>query len=174
MKQMKTKVEIGTIGRPPDPSQLEVPEVPQAVVVNLSKICNLWCFHCYYPDYASKREKLVKKGHKPGPMFLTMEAFTAVADEMGDWNKYTKSVMRVVADGEPLLNPKPLDMLAHAKRAGVPVALTCNGIGLYETNAQKILEIGTEVIDVSIDAATPQTYTKVRRTRSGINLYPTV
>lgn len=170
----KTRVEIGTIGVAPRPEQLITPDVPQAIVINLSKVCNLWCHHCFYPDYARKREKRQAKGENTGPAFLTLNAFKLVADEMGKWNKTTKSVLRVVADGEPLLNPKALDMLAYAKKVGVPVALTTNGIGLYEKNARQILEIGTEMVDISIDAATPETYAKVRRSRGGINMFPMV
>lgn len=170
MAKKTTRVEIGVIGSPPTPEQLRVPDVPETVVLNFSKACNLWCNHCYYPDYTLEREKKYGEDHATWPsQFLPPKTMEMVADEMSGWQ--ARSVMRIAADGEPLLHPHAVEMVAYAKGKGVTVALTTNGIALTEKYSTRLLETGIDVIDVSIDAATPETYGKVRGGRRGANFY---
>lgn len=171
-KNHKTRIEVGTIGIPPKPHQLKPPPVPESIVINFSKVCNLWCYHCFYPRLTLKREKILKHRQKTDPRFLSFSIFKQVADEMSSWPK--TSVMRSVADGEPLLNPKAIKMIAYAKKRGVRVALTTNGLVIHQKMALDLLKTNVDVIDVSIDAATEETYSKVRRSRSGVSFYSTV
>lgn len=164
MNQTHTRIEVGTVGRSPEAFELEVAGLPQTVVMNLTKICNLWCKHCYYPTLASK-----------GPVkekYLSFESLKLVIDEMCTWKN--QAVLRVAADGEPLLNPRCLDMLAYSKEKGVTTALTTNGTLLKKHTIERLLEIGINVIDISVDAATPEGYQQVRPTRGGTNHYPEV
>ena len=64
---------------------------------------------------------------------------------------------------EPLLHPKLIDFIELCQHQGVPkIHLTTNGQLLNSDRAQLLLKAGLTSIDISIDAATPETYLKVR------------
>jgi molybdenum cofactor biosynthesis enzyme MoaA len=163
------RVEIGVIGVPPTSVQLAPRDLPETVLINLTKLCNLWCTHCYYPEVTRERERSQGAGGPRPTLFLPVEIFRGVADEMAMWTP--PAVLRVLADGEPLIHPKAVEMIAYAKARGVPVALTTNGTPLTPRVVARLLDSAIDVIDVSIDAATAETFGKVRGTRTGANYY---
>jgi radical SAM protein with 4Fe4S-binding SPASM domain len=64
---------------------------------------------------------------------------------------------------EPLLHPELVDFIQLCREQGVPkVHLTSNGQLLNKDYAEKLLKAGLTSIDISIDAANPETYFKVR------------
>src|SRR5581483_11498761 len=95
------------------------------VVLNLTKVCNLWCSHCMYPVLTREREAA---GAPRSATHLPWETLQATVDEIATWTP--RPVLRVAADGEPLIHPRGVDMIAYAKSRGVAVALTTNGIAL--------------------------------------------
>src|SRR5574337_547326 len=108
-----TRIEVGIVGVPPPRGQLTPPALPETVLINLTKLCNLWCQHCYYPAVTEERERRQADGAPRPPLFRPVEIFQAVADEMAAWNP--PAVLRVLADGEPLLHPRAVEMIAYAK-----------------------------------------------------------
>ena len=64
--------------------------------------------------------------------------------------------------GEPLVHPKIIEMVATAKQAGAPVEVITNGILLHESVARDLIEVGLDRLWVSLDGATPESYTDVR------------
>ena len=64
--------------------------------------------------------------------------------------------------GEPLFHPKTIDWIAEAKALGVKVELITNGTILTEKKSQQLIDAGLDVLWVSIDGASPETYADVR------------
>lgn len=64
--------------------------------------------------------------------------------------------------GEPLAHPAILDMIAAARAVGAPVEMITNGTLLDETIAPRLVAAGLNRLWVSIDGATPESYTDVR------------
>ena len=64
--------------------------------------------------------------------------------------------------GEPLFHPKTIDWIAKMKALGVKVELITNGTTLTEKKARELIETGLDVLWVSIDGASPETYADVR------------
>ena len=64
--------------------------------------------------------------------------------------------------GEPLLLPNIAKMVAQAKLAGGKVELITNGILLTEQRARELIDSGLDVLWVSLDGATPESYSDVR------------
>ena len=64
--------------------------------------------------------------------------------------------------GEPLFHPKTIDWIAEVKQLGVKVELITNGTILTEKKSQQLIDSGLDVIWVSIDGASPETYADVR------------
>lgn len=102
-----------------------------------------------------------------------------------DWDVYAKAideiaqheitVLRFSPSGEALIHPQFLDQVAYAKAKGVsPVNLTTNGLTLDnpaieqgrrvpgKTALDRLLELGIDVIDISLDAATRERYEQIR------------
>lgn len=64
--------------------------------------------------------------------------------------------------GEPLFHPKTVEWVRAAKQAGARVELITNGTTLTEKRSRQLIEYGLDVLWVSIDGATPQSYADVR------------
>ena len=64
--------------------------------------------------------------------------------------------------GEPLFHPKTIEWIAEVKKLGVKVELITNGTILTERKSQELIDSGLDVIWVSIDGASPETYADVR------------
>ncbi len=72
--------------------------------------------------------------------------------------------------GEPLHHPRILSMLRQAKALGARVEMISNGILLREKVVAELIDMGLDMLWVSIDGASPESYADVRL---GANL-PTV
>jgi len=64
--------------------------------------------------------------------------------------------------GEPLTHPRICEMVEQAHRSGAVVELITNGILLNEPTARRLMAAGLDRIWVSLDGATPESYTDVR------------
>ena len=65
--------------------------------------------------------------------------------------------------GEPLFHPKTIEWIRRIKQElGVKVELITNGTTLTEKKSRELIDAGLDVLWVSIDGATPESYTDVR------------
>lgn len=64
--------------------------------------------------------------------------------------------------GEPLFHPRTIEWVAAAKAAGSSVELITNGTTLTEKRSKQLIEAGLDMLWVSIDGATPESYSDVR------------
>lgn len=64
--------------------------------------------------------------------------------------------------GEPLSHPAGLALIARAKSLGFRVALITNGILLTQEVSRRLIEMGLDMLWVSLDGASPECYTDVR------------
>jgi dTDP-4-amino-4,6-dideoxygalactose transaminase/MoaA/NifB/PqqE/SkfB family radical SAM enzyme len=128
---------------------------PSQVLVDASEICNLACIHCPHPDF--------KASSHYARRLLDVELHAKMVDEVRRHGVGSTTYIRYASNGEPLTHPHMLPMLEHAVReSGVSVALTTNGTLLTEARAARIVESGVALVDISIDAITPETYAVVR------------
>lgn len=126
-------------------------EFPLMVVLSLTYVCNAGCPHCPY----TKSD--IRKTYEDA-RFMPPEVFRKIADECGKFRSY----MRISGGGEPLLHPEILDLIEYAKRVGARIGLITNGSLMTDRTASRLLAAGTDVIEVSVDAADPDTYSKLR------------
>ncbi len=64
--------------------------------------------------------------------------------------------------GEPLAHPRILDMVRRTKRLGARVELITNGTLLAERVSAGLIDAGLDVLWLSLDGATPESYADVR------------
>lgn len=125
---------------------------PPMVIVDITNACNLSCIHCAHP--------VIRKTPDYEPKFMDLKVFKKIVDEVSNYNIL---LMRIASDGESLLHPQFFEMMTMAKDAGIKcINLTTNGMLLTEDNARKAIECGLDIIDISIDAFTEETYRKIR------------
>jgi MoaA/NifB/PqqE/SkfB family radical SAM enzyme len=64
--------------------------------------------------------------------------------------------------GEPLAHPDIIEMVTQAKALGASVELVTNGTMLTRCLSRQLIEAGLDLLWVSLDGATPQSYADVR------------
>ena len=64
--------------------------------------------------------------------------------------------------GEPLFHPKTVEWIQRIKNLGTKVELITNGTILVEKKAQQLIDAGLDVLWVSLDGATPESFADVR------------
>ncbi len=64
--------------------------------------------------------------------------------------------------GEPLFHVQTMDWIRQVKALGTRVELITNGTTLVEKKARELLETGLDMLWVSLDGATPESYADVR------------
>lgn len=64
--------------------------------------------------------------------------------------------------GEPLFHPKTIEWVSKVKELGVKVELITNGTTLTEKRTRQLVDAGLDMLWVSIDGATPESYADVR------------
>jgi MoaA/NifB/PqqE/SkfB family radical SAM enzyme len=130
-------------------------EFPSQLLVDATETCNLACIHCPHPDF--------KKSEHYAGRSVSPELNAKLVDEVRQHGQNITEYIRYASNGEPLTHPHIYEMLEYASRnSGVTVTLTTNGTLLNEKRIEKLLATGVDVIDISIDAFTPETYAKIR------------
>jgi MoaA/NifB/PqqE/SkfB family radical SAM enzyme len=128
---------------------------PEMVVCGIAFNCNARCIHC--PNAATGFSASVK-----GPdQFMTWDIFKKIVAECA---LYPHSMVRMSSAGEVLLHPYATEMICYLleRKTDKNVALTTNGSLLSERKSLLLLESGIRSIEISVDAATKETYEKVR------------
>lgn len=128
---------------------------PSQLIVDVTEVCNLACIHCPHPDF--------KKSAYYAARYLEPELNAKLVDEVREHGAGICEYIRYTSEGEPLVHPQVYDMLDYAvKHSGAYVTLTTNGTIMNEKRIEKLLDSGLHLIDISIDAHTPETYATIR------------
>lgn len=126
---------------------------PPMVFVEITNVCNLGCVHCPYP--------FVSRQNSYKPRYMDLAIYKKIADEVA---QFPGAIFRFVCDGEPMLHPDFLNILRYAKQKKIsPVCFNTNGMLLNEKMAREIISLGVDVVEVSIDALTKETYGRIRK-----------
>ncbi|NTU82277.1 MAG: radical SAM protein [Chloroflexales bacterium] len=64
--------------------------------------------------------------------------------------------------GEPLAHPRTVEMVARVKELGATAELITNGTLLNERRARGLIDAGLDILWVSVDGSTPESFTDVR------------
>ncbi len=129
-------------------------EFPPILIIAVTNVCDMACVHCAHP--------VIKKDKEYRAAYMAPEIHTRIVEETKRF-KDQLWVFRYAADGESLLHPHFLDFVEETKRAGIgPVDLTTNAQTLNEEKMRRLLLAPIDVIDVSTDAYSKETYEKIR------------
>ena len=130
-------------------------EFPSQIIVDVTEVCNLACIHCPHPSFKLSKHYSSK--------FLEPELNKKLVDEVATDGKGFCQYIRYTSNGEPLIHPKGYEIIHYAvQNSNTFVCLTTNGTIMKEKKTRQLLDSGVHMIDISIDAHTPETYSKIR------------
>jgi len=123
---------------------------PMLVFWEVTRACQLACFHCR----ASATE-----GALPGEL-STAEGLNLIDQVAAFGRPYP---ILVLTGGDCLLRPDLFDLVAHAKKLGVPVALSPSVTPqLTPEKIELMVTSGINAVSISLDGAVPATHDGVR------------
>lgn len=130
-------------------------EFPPMVVVSITNRCNQRCVHCHWPVFSQKESY--------HPTDMPWEVWAKIVDEMA---LHPWSILNLGTDGEPLLHRHFDEMMRYAKSKGIPlINLTTNGVLLTKEKGRLLLEERlVDVVNISLDAHSEETYRNIRGT----------
>lgn len=105
----------------------------------VTRRCNLSCRHCR-----------ALAADAPGGKELSLSEIAAGLEQVAGVSR----PLLILSGGEPLLRPDLPDIIAAARRLGLPVVVATNGTLLTEGRARRLKEAGVRRVSVSLDAAT--------------------
>lgn len=130
-------------------------DFPSQILMDITEVCNLACIHCPHPTFF--------KSEHYGGRHLDPALNEKMIEEVRQHGQGRTQYIRYASNGEPLVHPQGYDMIQSAvEHSGVYVTLTTNGKIMNEKRTQKLLDAGVHMIDISIDAFSPEAYAKIR------------
>ncbi len=130
-------------------------DFPSQVIIDSTELCNLACVHCAHPTF--------KKSDLYAGRTLDPDLNAKAIDEIASAGKERCQYIRYTGEGEPLIHPRIFDMLSYAvQHSGTTVTITTNGTLHKGNRLEKLMATGLHVVDISIDAFTPEVYAKIR------------
>ena len=129
--------------------RLVLSAMPFSISVEPTNKCNLACPECVTGSGRLKRKTGV----------LSFPAFSCLMDEVSSELIH----LFLYFQGEPMLNPDFLKMVAYAKSKGVFVATSTNGHFLTDRVCDGIVESGLDHIVISLDGVRSSSYSVYRR-----------
>jgi MoaA/NifB/PqqE/SkfB family radical SAM enzyme len=123
-----------------------VPELPTTLYLETTNRCDSLCQTCIRTFQTLEP-----------PKDLTLDELTRIVDQL-------PRLQRVLLHGigEPLLNPQLFEMIAYLKGRGITVVFNSDAIGLTDRKRRALVQSGLDELRVSMDAATPETFRRIR------------
>ena len=127
--------------------------MPVELYMQIASACNLDCYMC------SEHNRPPEWRRGRGATSLPPELFDRVERELFPY------AMRLTigVGGEPMISPHFLDYVRRAHAAGLEVHVMTNGTRIRSDEAAETLARCAASLEISIDAARPQTYERIRR-----------
>lgn len=110
--------------------------------------CNLECITCFRNDW----EQPIGR--------MSEETFERIFEELKTLDPIPNVYFGGI--GEPLFHQKTIKWIARIKTLGVKVEMITNGTLLTEKRSKQLIDSGLDLLWVSIDGASPESYADVR------------
>jgi radical SAM protein with 4Fe4S-binding SPASM domain len=142
---IKSKIRIAANGAQALLKRKKVFSAPVHVQIEHTTFCNLRCPQCPREEYLTGPPKHMKyDDYKKIVTLLSPRAIT------------------LNGLGEGLCHPDVFSMIAYAKEGGISINTTTNATALPGDYLENIFSCGLDLLNISVDAATPDTYRTVR------------
>lgn len=124
---------------------------PIHLILENTTVCPFNCIMC------SRAEEVRNPHH------MAFDSYRRIVDEVDPLHLYLSSA------GEPLLHPEQPMMIRYAKGKGINTCIVTT-LAAHAFPLEELVESGLDLLKVSIDGATEETYRKIR----GTDFYPRV
>jgi MoaA/NifB/PqqE/SkfB family radical SAM enzyme len=125
---------------------------PPMVMIDTTTRCNLACHHCPNKQF-TERQGFVGD--------MDVELYRKIIDEIAQACKNT--IVRPFDGGEPFMRKDIGMLIRYAKDRGIRhVSINTNGLLLNRDRNLEIIDSGLDHVEISIDAATADTYRMIR------------
>jgi radical SAM protein len=125
-------------------------EAPVFVCWETTKACLLSCRHC--------RAKAIRK---PMPGELSHEQGVKLIDQLMEFGEPWPALL--LTGGDPLMRDDFFDLIEHAKRHGIYVAVAASVTPkLNEVTISRMKKMGVDIMSLSLDGASPETHDRLR------------
>ena len=115
------------------------------VVWNCTRTCNLKCMHCYAGSDAQAYDQ------------LSTDEAKVMIDDLAAFG----SPVLLFSGGEPCVRPDLVELMHHARQAGMRVVLSTNGTLITPELAREFAQVGLSYVGVSLDGG-PATHDRFR------------
>jgi len=128
--------------------------VPFIINVDPADICNFQCKFCPTGD-----RKLMAKTPGRSHGIMDFELYKKIINDICEFEKPIK-VLRLYKDGEPLLNPRLVEMIRYTKekRCAERIDTTTNAVLLNPKKNTELIATGLDRINISIEGINAQQY----------------
>jgi len=123
---------------------------PAMVQIGLTQACNYHCLFCPFHNPS------VDAGHREADQ--PRMSYQVFARLLGELKRLGTKAVDICGDGEPLVHPEALDMIALARELGFDVTLATNAALLTEERARRLVDLGVRRMHASFNAATDDVY----------------
>lgn len=135
----------------------EVPEFPLTLDFENLNHCNFACHHCMF----SARHAHPDLKNRVGDKMMDFDVYKKAIDE---GSEYGLPAITHGVQCEPLMHPDIVKKVDYAEKRGViDQRIGTNGSLLDTEMSEKLIDAGLTKLEVSLDAATPETFKKVRK-----------
>jgi len=131
-------------------------ETPFELQLAVASNCNFKCTYCFQSDRKYLKKSNLTKG------VMNFELYKKIIDDLDEFPENIK-VLRLMREGEPLLNKRFPDMIRYAKKKQptVTVDTTTNASLLTPDLSDDIIDAGLDKIFISLQAINANTYTTI-------------
>lgn len=128
-----------------------VPQMPLYVLTELNSFCNLRCKMCKHAQDGAEIER----------KSMPVELFRRI---VGELKEYEVPAINIGYGTECSLHPNFDAIISEVKESGcIDKFFLTNGTTLTEKVVNQIFDAGFERVEISVDAATNETYKKIRK-----------
>ena len=152
---------------------------PYTARISLCDRCKYKCIMCpshspLLADIQPKRESnnyFEKFGQSREREKRAMLDIKLVKDIIDDLSEMDVGSIVFTAFGEPFLHPKILEAIEYVKYKNMHCSVTSNGALITEDMALKLVELGLDNLNISINSASPETYVQIHVNQPSNNFY---
>jgi radical SAM protein with 4Fe4S-binding SPASM domain len=133
---------------------------PYIAVIGDRYRCNYRCIFC---EWFSPLVKKVRKEVLNSDCYMDMDVYRGLVRELSALGT------RIILIGnieEPFTDPQLIEKIKYAKQHNLGCFLITNGSLINEENAEKIVDLKLDYLNVSINAGTPATYPRIHATET--------
>ncbi len=129
---------------------------PSQLNIDTTEHCNFACIHCLHQEF--------ERSDRFSGAFLSPELNAKMVEEVRTHGQGMCQHIRYSAEGETLLHPNFFDLIEYTTaNAGCMVSVTTNGSIMTEACSERLVAANVDLVDISLDAFTNNTYAQIRR-----------